>query len=310
MLSTRLLSLLCLLSFASPALSQDRKKQLVPDTCVVTNPLEHPFVPPRPYSAAMGVNWFGTDRLWTFLPSDGRWDLGEKTFWFREEWGRYKGNSQSIPTIDTTKFMVTARRLDGPAPPPEVGQANSSYREEDWKAFLVGGIKFPTMGCWEVSAHYENDELTFVVWVVSAAPAIQTQDQMAPLSIVVDKSCRIEPESDPLVVGDHVDAFRDDAICHLESVLSSQHIEEKIADGQRSRFSVRVAEQEYVVQNPTDKPSLFIVRHEVPKNWIVDSDPRPSSTDGSTAVFRLNAEPGQRVRLHVGMHRRYTINPK
>jgi hypothetical protein len=63
---------------------------------VVTNPLEHPFVPPRPYSAAMGVNWFDTDGLWTFLPSDGIWGLGEKTFWFREEWGRYKDNSQSI----------------------------------------------------------------------------------------------------------------------------------------------------------------------------------------------------------------------
>jgi hypothetical protein len=128
------------------------------------------------------------------------------------------------------------------------------------------------------------------------------------LSIVVDKSCLIEPQSDPLVLGDHVDAFRDAAICHLESVLSSQHTEEKITDGRRSRFSVRVAEQEYVVQNPTDKATVFTVRHDVPKDWIVDSDPQPSSIDGSTAVFRLNAEPGQRVRLHVGMHRSDSID--
>ena len=120
-------------------------------------------------------------------------------------------------------------------------------------------------------------------------------------------SCLIEPHSDPLVLGDHVDALRDDAICHLESVLSSHHIEEKITDGQRSRYIVRVAEQEYVVQNPTDKPAVFIVHHEIPENWIVDSDPQPSSMDGSTAVFRLNAEPGQRVRLHVGMHRSDSI---
>ena len=144
-----------------------------------------------------------------------------------------------------------------------------------------------------------------------AAPAGQTQDQdqAVRLSIVVDKSCLIQPESDRLVLGDHIDAFRDDAICHLESVLSSHHIEEKITDGERSRFFVRVAEQEYVVQNPTDKPTVFIVRHHVPKNWTVDSDPQPSSIDDSTALFRLNAEPGQRVRLHVGMHRRYSINP-
>jgi hypothetical protein len=145
--------------------------------------------------------------------------------------------------------------------------------------------------------------------ILLAAPAGQTQDEPVALSIVVNKSCLIQPESDPLILGDHSDAFRDDAICHLESVLSSHHLEEKITDTERSRFFVRVAEQEYVVQNPTDKPAVFIVRHDVPKNWRVDSDPQPSSMDGSTAVFRVNAEPGQRVRLHVGMHRSYTINP-
>jgi hypothetical protein len=206
----------------------------------VTNTLEHPFVPPRPYLASKGVNWFGTDRLWTYLPSDGIWGQAEKTFWFREEWGRYKGSDHWIPAIDSSKLTVAARRLDGPAPAPEVGQASSSYREQDWKAFLVGGINFPTTGCWEVSARYENDQLTFVVWVVPAASARQTKDQAAPLSIIIDRSCLIEPQSDPLVLGDHVDAFRDDAICHLESVLSSQHIEEKITDGQRSRFSVEL----------------------------------------------------------------------
>jgi hypothetical protein len=137
----------------------------------------------------------------------------------------------------------------------------------------------------------------------------QAQDEAVRLLIVVDKSCLIQPESDPLILGDHVDAFRDDAICHLESVFSSHHTEEKITESERSRFFVRVAEQEYVVQNPTDKRAVFVVRHDVPQNWKVDSDPQPNSMDGSTAVFRLNAEPGQRVRLHVGMHRRYHINP-
>jgi len=280
----------------------------VPGTCAVTNPLEHPFVPPRPYLTGKGANWFGSDRLWTFLPADGIWGQGKKTFWFREEWGRLKGSDQEIPAIDSTKLTVTARRLDGPAPPPEVGEATSSYREQDWKAFLVGGINFPTTGCWEISAHYENDELTFIVWIVPSVPAAQTQDEAGRLSIVVDNSCRIQPESDPLVLGGHVDAFRDDAICHLESVLSSHHVEEKITDSERSRFFVRVAEQEYVVQNPTDKPAVFTVRHHVPDDWTVDSDPQPASMDGSTALFRLNAQPGQRVRLHVGMHRSFSLH--
>jgi hypothetical protein len=137
----------------------------------------------------------------------------------------------------------------------------------------------------------------------------QAQDQPARLSIVVDKSCLIQPESDPLILGDHTEAFRDDAICHLESVLSSHHTEEKITAGERSQIFVRVAEQEYVVQNPTDQPAQFTIRHQVPENWVVDSDPQPSSMDGATAVFRVSAEPGQRVRVHVGMHRNYAIDP-
>lgn len=298
MLSTRLLPLLFLVPLSSPALSQEVRTAPVPETCAVTKPLEHPFVPPRPYQANGGINWFGTDKLWTYLPSNGIEGQGEKTLWFREEWSHY---SHWIPEESALKLSITARRLDKATPAPEISAEPTFNR--DWKAFMLGGINLPTPGCWEITGRYEDAEVRFVEWVVPDAPAKQTEDQAAPLSIVVDKSCRIEPESDPLVVGDHLDAFRDDAICHLESVLSSHHLEEKITDGQRSRFTVWVAEQEYVVQNPTDKPAVFIVRHDVPKDWIVDSDPQPCCIDGSTAVFRLNAEPGQRVRLHVGMHR-------
>jgi hypothetical protein len=148
-----------------------------------------------------------------------------------------------------------------------------------------------------------------LAFTLLATPSGKAQDQTVRLSIVVDKSCLIQPESDPLVLGGHTDALRDDAICHLESVLSSHHIEEKITAGERSRFFVRVAEQEYVVQNPTDQPALFTIRHDVPEHWTIDSDPQPTSMAGATALFRINAEPGQRVRLHVGMHRNYSIDP-
>ena len=116
-------------------------------------------------------------------------------------------------------------------------------------------------------------------------------------------------ESDSSVVGDHDDAFRDDTLCHLESLLSSHHIEEKITDGERSPLLVLVAEQEYILQNTTDKPAVFLVGTSVPENWIVDSDPQPSSMDGSTALFQVNAEAGQRVRLHVGRRRSVSISP-
>jgi hypothetical protein len=163
----RLLALLVLLFLPQISVPQQSgtKQPQVPESCNVTSPLVHPFVPPPPYRSDTGINWFGTDRFWTFLPSNGTWPLGEKTFWFRQEWGHY-GHNHWISDEDAAKLKVTAKRLGSPAPPAEILKANSSYREQDWKAFLVGGINFPTPGCWEVSGRYESDELTFVVWVV------------------------------------------------------------------------------------------------------------------------------------------------
>jgi len=107
MLFPRLLSFLFLLTFSSLALSQDGKTQSVPETCAVTNPLAHPFVPPKPYQTSRGINWFGTDRLWTYLPSNGISGQGEKTLWFREEWSHYK---HWIPDESALKLTITARR--------------------------------------------------------------------------------------------------------------------------------------------------------------------------------------------------------
>ena len=32
----------------------------------------------------------------------------------------------------------------------------------------MDSLDFPTLGCWEITGRYENDELTFVVWVAEA----------------------------------------------------------------------------------------------------------------------------------------------
>ena len=166
----RCLLALCLLylSQASPVAESGTTDRRVPETCPITKPSDHLFVPPSPYRAWLSssrVFWYGTDRFWSFLPTDGIWPLGEKTFWFRQEWVRYDGPDKWIPQKDASQLRVTARRLDGPAPSAEILKANSSYTD-DWKGFLVGGINFPTPGCWEISGKYEDDELTYVEWVV------------------------------------------------------------------------------------------------------------------------------------------------
>lgn len=141
--------------------------------------------------------------------------------------------------------------------------------------------------------------LFLFVLAAQSSPAQTGQAPQERVSIVVDQSCRISPDSDPAVLGDHNDAFRNPLICHLESVLASRHIEERISSGDRSL--VRIREHEFILQNVTDSPAVFVVRQTVPEGWSVDSDPQPSSTEDSTAVFRVNAEPGQIVRLHVGL---------
>lgn len=167
---SRLLGHLLLLSLSSLSVAQKSGtvNRQVPDTCAVTKPADHALVPPPPYRAQppnSPIFLFGTDRFWTQLPSNAIWSQGEKTFWYRQEWGHYngKGPQQWIPESDAAKLKVTARRLDGPNLIPQVLKANSSRAGG---ALLIGGINFPVPGCWEVSGHYESDELSFVVWVV------------------------------------------------------------------------------------------------------------------------------------------------
>jgi hypothetical protein len=86
----------------------------------------------------------------------------------------------------------------------------------------------------------------------------------------------------------------------FESVHASHHVEEALRDGVRLRNKVRVVEQEYLLQNVTSAPVTFVVEHVLPDDWKVDSDPQPVKVVDNTAFFRVNAEPGQIVRLHVG----------
>jgi hypothetical protein len=136
----------------------------------------------------------------------------------------------------------------------------------------------------------------------------QSSDPAQPLSplkeIHVDRKCKILlDESTALSDLTEADLRNDHAICHLESVLTSHHVEEAIRDGVMQRNKVTVVEQEYLLQNVTAEPVTFVVEHVLPNDeWKVDSDPQPVKVVDNTAFFRVNAEPGQIVRMHVGEH--------
>jgi hypothetical protein len=142
----------------------------VPDSCPVTKPYQRSiFVPPSPYRAkpSAGDFWFGSDTLWTALPINGTWrglphyTPSDPSFRQKLLFGRqgYDWHTEPQP-----KLTVTGKRLDSPAPPLLSDQANNGWVRPD-QPFIVTGINFPTLGCWEITGHYRDDKLTFVVWV-------------------------------------------------------------------------------------------------------------------------------------------------
>jgi hypothetical protein len=128
--------------------------------------------------------------------------------------------------------------------------------------------------------------------------------------IYIDQDCRILPGGDLDLPGKKDRAFSDPIICHLESVANSNHIEERIVGNELYRSRVYVAEQEFVLQNISDGEAKFIVEVPVNSDWVIDSDPQPVSTEGDIAIFPVYAQPGQIVRLHVGMRHTQPLKTK
>jgi hypothetical protein len=94
----------------------------------------------------------------------------------------------------------------------------------------------------------------------------------------------------------------DPDVCHLDGggVQVSSHLAAKEVDGVRLHAHVIVQEQTYLLQNINAEPVVFVVAQQVPPGWHIDSDPQPVQLKGNVAIFRVVAQPGQIVRLHVG----------
>jgi hypothetical protein len=136
---------------------------------------------------------------------------------------------------------------------------------------------------------------------VAHSVAAQTAPAEAPLAlqqIYVDDHCQV------LDAGTGQFAANAD-VCHLDGmgVHRSSHVAAKEVDGVVQHSRVDVAEQTYLLQNIHEQPVVFVVAHQVPDGWHVDSDPQPISVKDGVAVFRVIAQPGQIVRLHVGTAR-------
>ncbi|MBK8901314.1 MAG: hypothetical protein IPM53_09030 [Anaerolineaceae bacterium] len=137
-----------------------------PDSCPITRPPETRFIPPAPYPEwPPGADfWYGTNALWTDLRSDGIWyglpksddGYGNKIALWHEG---YSQAEEPRPAI-----TLSARQLDGDAVVEPSVYGTNAYHP-DYGQFMMTGIELPTLGCWEITAEYQEAALSFVVWV-------------------------------------------------------------------------------------------------------------------------------------------------
>jgi hypothetical protein len=136
-----------------------------PANCQVTLPADGRFTPPLGDADGVFQFSFGSEKLWTVLPTDGIWrswhspETGDFVYSNKLRWGR-----QESWSAHEGPLTLTGRRVDGPSP----SFTETEHFGPTGKAGVegvVGGIAIPTFGCWEITGRYKDDELTFTVWV-------------------------------------------------------------------------------------------------------------------------------------------------
>lgn len=156
-----------------------------------------------------------------------------------------------------------------------------------------------------------NKKLSTILTVALAATSLLAQQSAAPQTlpslvegeVQVDHLCRVLTPARPNATDPRPHFRFNSTVCHIESQLVSDHWEQlppATPGGHPKRIVVTVSEREYILQNVTASHITFVVAQPLHKGWRIDSDPQPSEVTPTGAIFRVEAQPGQIVRLHVG----------
>jgi hypothetical protein len=149
-----------------------------PPTCKVTLPVDESFTPPAPFPndpelwpLSWGLPpppgskrfWFGTQMLWTVIPTDGTWggfEIGDPAFVYNNKLPWFALSE------DEGQLTITGKKLDEPNLSfTEFFEINRFGRTKTGIEEVMGGISIPASGCWQVTGHFKDRELSFVVWV-------------------------------------------------------------------------------------------------------------------------------------------------
>lgn len=126
----------------------------------------------------------------------------------------------------------------------------------------------------------------------------------------VDWQCWILPDPESFSPGKKIRPRWDPRVCHLEAILHTHHLEQKVVGMELQRADVEIYEQQYVLGNLTDQTQLFVIEQPATKGWTFESDPPPFRVAGKMAYFQAYVQPGEEVRLHVGMRHETPLKPK
>ncbi len=142
-----------------------------PGTCPVTGPPDPAFVPPAPYPAkppGQQMFWFGTEKLWTWLPLDGR-NMAVRPL------QPYDSRVQTKNLLVAKRLLLGSRSQAGTDRSGEAIRHSGSFLLDSAghqrahripEVIHARGCRHPNAnGCWEITGRYKGYELTFVVWV-------------------------------------------------------------------------------------------------------------------------------------------------
>lgn len=126
--------------------------------CPVTRPNGN-----RPRGQPRNVSWYGNGLLWAGVSPNGVQEYGRKDV---AGDGSIGNKLLWVTTPPWEKPAVSGERIDGVAPPLGAVRVNTGSFSGAANPSHMTPVRFPTPGCWRLTARFAGVSLTYVVEVV------------------------------------------------------------------------------------------------------------------------------------------------
>jgi hypothetical protein len=175
-----------------------------------------------------------------------------------------------------------------------------------WKLFgLAAGL-----GWWSVVAAGQRPAYQAASLPAQATAPASAVPAPAATEVHVDQRCRILPSTATMPSGKKARARSDWSVCHLENVFDTEHRVQTVVGSELERSDVEIFEVQYVLGNDSQQREVFTIEAPAVKGWTIEGDPPPFRVADGKEYYRAWVQPGETVRLHVGMRKVTRLKPK